>query len=348
MTRSDPPSRRALSVVCCALGLLATATPARADDPRDDAGARVLFGEGRTLADAGRYAEACRKFEESLRLAPGVGTSFNLADCQEHLGLTATAWARFMDVAAATRLAGQVERERVARSRAAALEPRLARLVVEVTGPVDGQTVLRDGLPLGVPAWGAAVPVDPGPHVVEARAPGRVSWTQTATVPDAATTVVVAVPALAALAPPEAPTPPPAVARPSATVEATAPPPRRWSAPVLAFGAVAAAALATSAVAAMSLGSANDEAKGLCPLNVCDTGEEKARHDALVADARRDRLLVYTTAGIGTAALVAAIYFWWRPVRPVRPATSDPSTPRSRMTARLGGGVLAAGLEIVW
>src|SRR4051794_32728475 len=80
----------------------------------DEAGARALFAEGRKLVDAGNYPAACIKFQDSFRLDPGVGTNFNLADCLERIGRTASAWAHFLDVAAATRAAGQVERERVA------------------------------------------------------------------------------------------------------------------------------------------------------------------------------------------------------------------------------------------
>ncbi|HMC94795.1 MAG TPA: tetratricopeptide repeat protein, partial [Polyangia bacterium] len=200
MTRSD---RGLASVGISAffsmllLSWVALTAPARAAGPDEAAaGARVLFGEGRKLADAGRYAEACLKFEESLRLDPGQGTSFNLADCQEHLGRTASAWARFLDVAAATRLAGQPERERVARARATALEPRLARLAIVVPWPDDRLVVLRDGRPVGASAWGIPVPVDPGTHRVEATAPARKTWSQDTTVPDAPTTVEVSVPRL--------------------------------------------------------------------------------------------------------------------------------------------------------
>src|SRR5205807_91874 len=102
----------------------------------------VLFLEGRKLAAAGDYAAACPKFEDSYRLDPGIGTNFNLADCYEHRGLIASAWARFLDVAAATKAVGQSERERVARARAALLEPKLARLTLEVEGTEPGLSVV--------------------------------------------------------------------------------------------------------------------------------------------------------------------------------------------------------------
>jgi tetratricopeptide (TPR) repeat protein len=113
---------------------LLPARPALAQSS-DAAAARAMFEEGRKLVKAGKYAEACPKFEESLKLDRGVGTQFNLADCWERLGRTASAWALFLDVAAVTKAAGQADRERAARDRAAALEPKLPARPKSRPGP---------------------------------------------------------------------------------------------------------------------------------------------------------------------------------------------------------------------
>src|SRR3954471_21920113 len=194
MTRNEGQTRCWQTSLAAALCVAAWAAPSRAAG--DEAGARVLFTEGRRLVAAGDYAQACPKFEDSFRLDPGIGTNFNLADCLEHIGRPASAWSRFLDVVAATKAAGQVERERVARARAAALEPRLARLVVEGSAPVPGLVVERDGVPVGMASIGIPVPVDPGDHLIEATAPGKKAWSTTATVPDAPTIVSVSVAAL--------------------------------------------------------------------------------------------------------------------------------------------------------
>src|SRR5687768_2018720 len=87
-------------------GMLLMATEeARAQS--DSAAARALFAEGRSLMEGERFAEACPKFEESLRLDDGMGTQFNLAHCWDKLGRTASAWALFLDVAAAARAGNQ-------------------------------------------------------------------------------------------------------------------------------------------------------------------------------------------------------------------------------------------------
>ena len=153
-----------------------------ADPPRtgtEVAAAEGLFYEARTLMQAGKYPDACPKLEEAMRLDPGIGTEFNLADCNEHLGKLATAWTAFNDVAGQAKLSNQTEREKLARKRAAALEPRLPRLAVDVSAGVQGLEVKRDALVVAASAWGTLVPVDPGTHRVSATAPGKAPWETT-------------------------------------------------------------------------------------------------------------------------------------------------------------------------
>ncbi|WP_437685438.1 hypothetical protein [Sorangium sp. So ce176] len=191
--------RRALALLSTLAALTALAPVARAAEPtrEERAAAVALFDEGRALMAAGKHAEACPKFAESHGIDPGIGTLFNLSDCYERIGKTATAWIGFRDVAAASLSAGQMERERVARARAAALEPRLSRLqiVVPPEAAVAGLELTRDGFPVGRALWGTAVPLDPGEHRVAAAAPGRSPWETTIAV-EKPGVVSVTVPAL--------------------------------------------------------------------------------------------------------------------------------------------------------
>jgi hypothetical protein len=301
MTRSDAAAALLAAAVACLL-----ARPALAQNDVDEAAARVLFAEARKLVAAGDYAAACPKFEESFRLDPGIGTSFNLADCWEHTGRTASAWGRFLSVAATARVAGQAEREQVARERAATLEPQLSYLVVTVVSPQDGLAVQRDAIPVGHASWGLPVPVDPGPHVIQAAAPGKKPYTTTVTVAAAGETVKVALQPLQN-APPRPPDPPPAVrvvevARPAAPSKV----------PAVAAAGVAVAGLATAAVFGLQMKSANDDAKALCPGDVCTQGEFD-QHDRLLNEARSDRRWLYIGTAVGATALVTAALLWWRP-----------------------------------
>jgi hypothetical protein len=139
---------------------------------KDPAAAEALFREGRALSDAGDIAGACAKFRESDRLDPAVGTTFNIADCEERLGRLARAWTLFDEVA--QRLPAADKRRDVAKKRAAALEPRLPKLNVRLRpSAAAGVRVVRDGVELGSASLGTALPVDPGEHVVVVSAAGR-------------------------------------------------------------------------------------------------------------------------------------------------------------------------------
>src|SRR6185369_16874031 len=121
---------RRLARAAIAMGIsaaLLASGAARADLSSDKAAAEALFNHAKQLVKEGKLSEACPKFEESLRLDPGIGTLLYLADCLEKSGKTASAWARFLEAAAAAKAANQADRETKARQRAAALEPKLSR-----------------------------------------------------------------------------------------------------------------------------------------------------------------------------------------------------------------------------
>ena len=210
----------------CALGLgmtlLAAASTGRADDRP---AAQGLFDEGRRLMSAQHYDEACPKFEESQRLDPAVGTLLNLAVCYEKAGRVASAWSAYLDVAAKADAAGQKDRARVGREKAAALAPRVSKIVIAAPsgGAAADLEVTRDGEAVGHAQFGVAVPADPGKHVIAASAPGKQGWSTSVTTTEGQTSTV-SVPELApagaaatatdtgsvpAPAPAEPPAPPP-------------------------------------------------------------------------------------------------------------------------------------------
>ena len=178
---------------------LACARAAQAQaSAEDEAAAELLFDEGRTLMKAGNFAEACGKFAESQRLDAGVGTLIYLSDCYEKSGRLASAWATFRQAAAAARAAGQADREQLARDRAAALHPKLARIVINVpeAAQVPGIEVQRDATPVGPALWGSPVPVDAGKHVIKVTAPGKNPWSHEVAAEDESPPVSVEVPTL--------------------------------------------------------------------------------------------------------------------------------------------------------
>jgi hypothetical protein len=213
--------RRATGVAAL-IALLSASVSVLADTPADRAAARALFDQARKLVTEKKFAEACPKFEESQRLDPGIGTQFNLADCFEQIGRTATAWSMFLDVASQAKQAGQKDREKIARERANALEAKLSKLSVVVPTEVSGLEVRRDGSSIGKVLWGTPVPVDPGAHTIEAIAPGKKKWATSVQVAPGAGETKVTVPSLDAEGP----------AAPPVAPVATVPPPLASSAPV--------------------------------------------------------------------------------------------------------------------
>jgi hypothetical protein len=140
--------------------------------------AEALFQQGTTLMDEKRYAEACDKFAGSQELDPALGTMLYLADCYEHAGRTASAWALFLEAAETSKHAGQSDREQIAAERAASLEQRLSKLELKVSPArrVAGLELRLNDVVVPSASWNAPLPVDPGPLRVEARAPGKKPW----------------------------------------------------------------------------------------------------------------------------------------------------------------------------
>jgi serine/threonine-protein kinase len=189
-----PLARRlALGLV---LVLLLLAAPAGAQDTeRDPAAAQALFDEALALRKEGKLEAACDKLAESHRLDPQMGTLYNLGDCYSRIGRIASAWAAFVELEGAARKAGD-PRADVAQERADELKPKLSSLRIDVGEPVEGLVVMRDEVEVGQAQWGSAVPVDPGGHIVIAKAPGYKKWSQSVVVEAEGVELEVVVPAL--------------------------------------------------------------------------------------------------------------------------------------------------------
>lgn len=290
--------------------------PAAAEDAVSPA--KQLFLDARKLVADGKYAEACPKLEESLRLELGVGTQFNLADCWEHIGRTASARALFLGAAASAKAAGQTDREQVLRDRATALEPRLSKLVIEVLATDKKLSVKRNDLPLEDDSWGKAIAIDPGKYVITARAPGKQTFEKQVEVTAATPLVTVQVPELEpAKAEPvgakgEEPSPKPVKntpARPPASPEADRGSGLNYRA--LTVASLGLGAITVGTVMGLRYRRANDDAKAICPTSRNCTIQQIQDHDRLVDDARNARRWSYAGFGVGALGLVGAGALWY-------------------------------------
>jgi hypothetical protein len=317
------------------------AAPAHAEG--DSAAAQALFDEAKALMGKGKHAQACPKLEESQRLDPGLGTLFNLAECNEKTGRIATAWGRYLEVAAGARSAGRGDAERVARGRADALQPKLPKLVIEVpvSAQANGLEVTRDGQRVGDAQWGTAIPVDPGEHEVRATAPGRKPWQTKVQTPQARETRAIVPVLLVSDEPPAAAESPPA----STTDQAASPSPPPASEPPPAptstgsgqrtLGLVIAGVGVAALGGSVALGAmAKSQYDGVsCPKNECtrDAGAER--------DSAATKATIATIVGsIGGAALVGGAVLFF-----VAPSSKDEATGSRR---RVTVGVVPGGLVV--
>jgi hypothetical protein len=181
-------------VLCCLLAGLSVRV-ARADD----AAAKVLFDQGKTLFAEGRYGEACAKLEGSFKLAALSSTRGLLGACYEKVGRLASAWAAYRDSAAIADRAGNGERAAAAREKAAELEPRLARMTIDASAvrEVPGVSVRIDGIVQPQAALGSELPIDAGPHVIEATAVDYTAWKTTTDLEDGDRKTIVVAPLVA-------------------------------------------------------------------------------------------------------------------------------------------------------
>lgn len=163
------PARVAATLACAALLSVAQTGRAQTWVP--------FFEEGKKLAEQGKWAEACPRFAEAHRLKPdAVGITLNLADCYKRTGKSASAWSLFKEGAfRAKKEDKDAARADYADKEAAALEPNLSRLQVDVED-TPGLTIHIDDQDLGKGAFGTPVPIDPGDHKIEATAPGYSVW----------------------------------------------------------------------------------------------------------------------------------------------------------------------------
>jgi hypothetical protein len=283
----------AIAIAIMGPGLL-HAAPAFA---QANAPAEALFEEGKALLQQKRYPEACAKLKASHDLdREAVGTLLNLALCHEATQKYATAWVEFREVAAKSANKRE-DRVAVAREHEAKLLSLLSyiTIVVEPGARAAGLTVELDGAPIDEAAWGTALPMDPGAHVVRSSAPGLRTRTQEVVLAaDKAERRTFSIAALDPAPPGEAPP-----ARTASSGHRT-----------LGFvlGAAGLASAATGVVFGIVAVNKNSRVRSLCPSDVCPGTDEKSAAEGELRAAKTDAIVSDLTIGVGALALVAGAY----------------------------------------
>lgn len=293
-----------MSTLRCRAGALAlsvaltTTSVARAQPKADPVAAEALFQEAKALEAAGQLDEACAKFEASMAAEESPGTLLNLGRCHAAQGKLATAWAEYQRAAPMFRARGEGDREEVARKLAAELAPKLSHLTIVVEEPVPDLSILRNGDPIVASLLGTPIPVDPGRHRVEARAPGHHPFSADVVVGAAADRQSIRIPRL--------------VVDPDAPRGDEGPEPTRGEGGMSAQ-AIAGLTIAGVGVAGVTVGailgvtvlgdaSTAEDDPALCPGQVC-TPEGREYIDAAEGKALASNLLI----GVGAAAVVGGL-----------------------------------------
>jgi len=278
--------------------------------------AETLYQDGRALMAEGRYEQACPKLAESHEVDPAGGTVLLLALCYEQVGKTASAWVKFNEALAIARRDGRQDRVDRAKRHLRKLEPALSRITIEVqpeSADTEGFVVLLDGAQVPRLAWTRGLPADPGPHDVEARAPGHRTWSRTIVLGNTAARETVSVPPLAPV-PEPSPAPVEPSPAPSANLHATASPANDTGTSSAGPSATLGYLVGGAGIVTLSVGGyfgiraldRHADARDRCPDSTCTdhTGVQ------LNEDARKDATVANVLTGAGVVLVGVGTYLW--------------------------------------
>jgi hypothetical protein len=134
--------------------------------------AREQFGQALALQTAGDWAGALALLKDVAAVKSTPQVRFNIALCEEKLGRLVAALGDYELAAADARAerAEQVAEE--VEARLENLRQRIPKLTVKRGAGAEAAIIAVDGVSVGDQVIGMPMPTDPGPHTVEAKAPG--------------------------------------------------------------------------------------------------------------------------------------------------------------------------------
>jgi hypothetical protein len=141
--------------------------------------AKAAYKSGKAKMDAGNYAAAVADFQLADTMWPGAAPKYYAAYCMDKAGQkkqAISAYRRFINSNPGAKYADRVA---LATQRIAALEKDLkaaakGKIILSVNPPIQGIVLKVDGQPVA----GTESEVPPGPHTVEANAPGYAPFRQ--------------------------------------------------------------------------------------------------------------------------------------------------------------------------
>lgn len=133
----------------------------------------ALYNQGKDLIGQKKYHEACERFAASYKLDENQNTMVALAACHDLEGKTATAWGEYLQVAQKARGTPAAD---YATDQAKKLEPKLLKIKLVMPLIPTDLALKIDSVPYPKDVIGADLPLDPGEHDIEAKAPGKHDW----------------------------------------------------------------------------------------------------------------------------------------------------------------------------
>ncbi len=295
----------------CAAALLLLAPLASADPSKEELKrARAQFQEATELEKAGDYVRAEQMFREvgQVRMSPQV--RYHIARCQELQGKLVAALGGYKlarDDAAAMDPSFTEEVD----AAISKLEAAIPKLQIQRGAGAEAAIIELDGATLGASAVGAAVPVDPGPHSVRAKASGYRTFSKNVELQtEQSLTVTIE------LEPETSAEPAKTEERPAETAAPVAPTHRVAAHPTLGWVSlgVGGVGLIAGGTFFYLRSSKIDDAKSLCGSDgTCDGDPQSVRSKASKAldKAQSYESMGWAGLGLGAVGLGAAAYFFF-------------------------------------
>jgi len=275
---------------------LAQEPPATAADAKAAlAKARSQFQQALALETAEDWAGALSLFQQvaAVRLTPQV--RFHIGLCEEHVGRLAAALGAYKLAAMEAEQANAAEVAAQVASRLDELRARIPKVVIVRGKGAEYASISLDGVSLGAAAIGDDLPVDPGPHHVEARAPGYKPYSSTVQLAEKEQKKVeIVMESASASSPTPEATPPPAAEKAEKPKSKVVP---------FVIGGVGVASLAASGVFFILRGSAISKLEDRCPTREQCPADLQSTYDS----GKMYSLLVPITLGVGVAAVGTAV-----------------------------------------
>jgi hypothetical protein len=260
--------------------------------------ARQQFQQAIALETAEDWAGALSLFQQvaAIKLTPQV--RFHMGLCEENVGRLAAALGDYKLAAMEAEQANAAEVGSQVASRLDQLRARIPKVVIVRGKGAEYATISLDGVSLGSSSVGSELPVDPGPHNIEAQARGFKPYSKTIQLAEKELKKfeIVLEPAAVEGVPTPEPTPGPGPEQPEA--------PKKSLVVPFVIGGVGVASLAASGVFFILRGSALSKLEGKCgPSNDACPKELESTYSS----GKTYSLLAPITLGVGVVAVGTAV-----------------------------------------